>query len=471
MMKHRGNKISMHLNDLLKSRRQERIVFHWFRLGDLRLHDNATLFRAAEAAYDSRLAERRKRSPPKDDPCYIVPIFCFDSKLFGNEALTPSGDLRMNPRRAKFILESVIDLRKQLENEHGSKLAVAYGEPKDVFEKIIHQIDISIPIEIFCQDEPIREGRLTARQVNGLVIQNRKGSGVTTVWDSSLYDPKYIHYGGKNVPELPPDMDEFRKQIESRGKIRHPIYPIPKYLLYPESDSKFYDLFNDMTTYMPTLKDLGYTDEQIENAGRDDPRSAIALLRGGETAAIERLNEYFWHRDMLKAAYTTKDGMIGLDYSSKLSPYLAHGCISPKFILEEIKRYRNSRISNMSTFWYEFELMKRDFCKLFFVKNGEKVFLPGGPIGKVDKVWTTDMDQLNAWKEGMTGYPLVDACMRELKTTGYMSKLGRRITAYFLTYHLAHDWRNGGDWFESQLLDHCVYSNWVVSFCFVVNVY
>jgi deoxyribodipyrimidine photo-lyase len=458
MMKYRKDKERK--TEELLAKRQERVVFHWFRLGDLRLHDNATLFRSAEDAFDSRLAERRKRSPPKEDSCYVVPIFCFDRSIFGSEVLTPSGDLKMNPRRAKFILESVTDLRSRLENEVGSKLLIGYGEPKQIFQSILEKIDISVPVKVYCQDEPIREGRQGARYIHG-VVSERKKSACISVWDSSLYEPTFIHFGGKHMHDLPASMNEFRVQVEKRGKKRHPVYPMPRYLPFPEPETRLFEIIGDMTTYMPTLHDLGYNDEHVEMANKEDPRSAITF-RGGETAALERLKEYFWHRDLLKASFTTKDGLIGPNYSSKLSPYLAHGCLSPRFLMEEVRRYRNSRISNMSTFWYEFELIKRDFCKMFFVKNGEKVFLPGGTIGN-DKVWTSNSEHFDAWKNGRTGYPLVDACMRELKSTGFMSKLGRHVTAYFLTYHLAHDWRAGGDWFESNLIDHDVYSNWVVS--------
>jgi deoxyribodipyrimidine photo-lyase len=366
----------------------------------------------------------------------------------------------MSPKRAKFILESVVDLRSRLEKEVGSKLVVGLGDPKLIFESILDQIDVSIAANIYCQDEPIRECRERMRYVHGSV-KTRKGSNLFPVWDSSLLDPKYIHFGGKNVPHLPASMDEFRHQVETRGKKRHPTYPIPKYLPFPEPETRLFEVISEMTTYIPTLNDLGYTDEQVEFANKEDPRSAI-VFRGGETAALERLEDYFWARDLLKASFTTKDGLIGPNYSSKLSPYLAHGCLSPRFLLEEIKRYRKIRSGNVSTSWYEYELIKREFCKLFFVKYGERIFLPGGPADN-KKVWNSDAESFTAWKDGRTGFPLVDACMRELKATGYMSKLGRHLTAFFLTHHLAHDWRDGGDWFESNLIDHCVYSNWVVS--------
>ena len=520
--------VNMRDDYYLKSR-QQRIVLNWFTTTNLRLYDNATLYHAAEMAFDSRLAARRKRSPPKDDSCYLIPMFLFDTNLFGNGNWTPSGENRISVRRAKFILESVLDLRQQLEQNHQSKLVIAVQDPKTFFSQLLTQIPTHVPIDIYTPNEPIRESRTILHHIQRLLDlhkndKNRRNhhSNLHVMWDSSIYDPKYLHLGGKHVPWLPSGMDEFRAQMETRGKMQHPIYPVPRYLLYPppppssssssssetattettvptwdnewhqdrddhqSNDSNYtdhspsetndtnndddwmYQLFHEMTQYTPTLQDLGYTDEQIAtlqevDRNENDVRTVVPrTFIGGETAAKARLNEYFWHRDLLKAAYTTRNAVTNpLEDSSKLSVYLAHGCISPKFVLFEIKRYRKSRLANFSTYWFESQLYKREFCKLYFVKHGEKVFLPGGPIGNDEKVWSTNVEHLTAWKNGQTGYPFVDACMRELKTTGFMSTLGRQVTAYFLTHHMSHDWRNGGDWFESQLLDLDIYSNWV----------
>ena len=70
--------------------------------------------------------------------------------------------------------------------------------------------------------------------------------------------------------------------------------------------------------------------------------------------------------------------------------------------------------------------------------------------------------EIQAWKDGKTGYPLVDANMRELAATGFMSNRGRQNVCSFLTIDMNMDWRYGGDHFEETLLDHDVHSNWVM---------
>ena len=91
-----------------------------------------------------------------------------------------------------------------------------------------------------------------------------------------------------------------------------------------------------------------------------------------------------------------------------------------------MRRYEQQRVENKSTYWVIFELIWRDFFRLFCEKHGSKVFFPGGTLGrKVD--WSDDKDALRRWKEGQTGVPLIDANMREMKESGFMSNRGRFV--------------------------------------------
>jgi len=112
-----------------------------------------------------------------------------------------------------------------------------------------------------------------------------------------------------------------------------------------------------------------------------------------------------------------------------------------------------------------FELLWRDYFKFFAKKYGDRIFYLSGTVGKRynggnERKWGMDPKQIQAWKDGMTGYPLVDANMRELKATGFMSNRGRQNVCSFLTIDMNMDWRYGGDYFEELLLDYDVHSNW-----------
>jgi deoxyribodipyrimidine photo-lyase len=152
--------------------------------------------------------------------------------------------------------------------------------------------------------------------------------------------------------------------------------------------------------------------------------------------------------------------MIGEDYSTKLSPALAHGCISPRQIYHEIQRYEKERTANKSTYWVVFELIWRDYFKFFALKHGDRIFHEHGISGRGNARWRVDQELLTRWKQGRTGWPLVDANMRELAATGWMSNRGRQNVASFLALDLGLDWRLGADWFESLLSDYDPCSNW-----------
>ena len=130
--------------------------------------------------------------------------------------------------------------------------------------------------------------------------------------------------------------------------------------------------------------------------------------------------------------------------------------------MHEVELYEAERVKNDSTYWLKFELLWRDFFIFMSAKHGSHLFRSGGLQDKPIE-WIDDRILFEAWCEGKTGYPLVDANMRELRETGYMSNRGRQNVASFLTKNLGLDWRLGAEWFESQLIDHdpsLNYGNW-----------
>lgn len=151
--------------------------------------------------------------------------------------------------------------------------------------------------------------------------------------------------------------------------------------------------------------------------------------------------------------------MLGADYSSKFSPWLARGCLSPRYIYEQVQKYERERVKNDSTYWLIFELRWRDYFRFICSKHGNKVFFQSGIKG-LDIDWKEDWERFTLWQAGKTGFPLVDANMREIVATGFMSNRGRQNVASFLTKNLGINWQMGAEWFESLLIDYDVCSNW-----------
>ena len=203
---------------------------------------------------------------------------------------------------------------------------------------------------------------------------------------------------------------------------------------------------------IPSLSDLGLEDFEM------DSRSAFKF-KGGCNAAKERLDFYFWQSKKINFYKQTRNGLIGQDYSSKFSSWLSNGSISAREIFWEIKDYEKNILKNQSTYWLIFELIWRDFFKYISMKYRNKIFKIGGILEK-DYHWNTDNKIFDKWVDGLTNEPFVNANMLELKYTGWMSNRGRQNVASYLAKELNIDWRWGARYFESQLIDYDVHSNY-----------
>ena len=129
-------------------------------------------------------------------------------------------------------------------------------------------------------------------------------------------------------------------------------------------------------------------------------KDQLSLL-GGTDTGIKRLDQYFWKSKKLSFYKKTRNGLLGVDYSSKFSPWLANGSISPKTIYWEIKRYEKEIQKNQSTYWLVFELIWRDYFKYISLKHGNKIFRIGGILER-DYLWNSQLDRFRQWTEGRT---------------------------------------------------------------------
>ncbi len=180
---------------------------------------------------------------------------------------------------------------------------------------------------------------------------------------------------------------------------------------------------------------------------------------GGRNAGLQRLKHYLWDSRSLSTYKETRNGLLGADYSSKFSPWLASGALSAREIHREVKRYETVHGANESTYWLVFELLWRDFFQFTAAKHGADLFKRGG-IARKPFQGNHDVRRFQAWCEGRTGQPFIDANMRELAATGWMSNRGRQNVASYLVHDMGIDWRMGAYWFERMLIDYDPCSNW-----------
>lgn len=385
-------------------------ILLWYR-GDLRLHDHE----AFNAILD-------QGSHPF--PCYI-----FDSRQWGE---TPLGFPKIGPHRAKFLLETVADLRRSLQ-QLGSDLILRRGSPEMMIPQLCEQWHIEA---VYYSGEVTRE-ELDQEAALHQALQ-AKNISWRRFWSHSLIHPDDLPFAVEQLPDL---FTQFRKQVEKVNPWRDPLPP-PKVLPAVVGDRG----------EIPTLQDLGLGDPP-----QDD--RAVLAFQGGEAAALQRLEDYFFRGDHLCHYKETRNGLLGANYSSKFSPWLALGCLSPRRIFQAVKQYEKERIANDSTYWLIFELLWRDYFYFVAQKYGDRLFYGSG-LQRIAVPWKKDPERFEKWRLGETGFPWVDANMRELLFTGFMSNRGRQNVASFLTKNLGIDWRWGAQWFESQLMDYDVCSNW-----------
>ncbi|GAB7220255.1 DASH family cryptochrome [Vibrio comitans] len=179
---------------------------------------------------------------------------------------------------------------------------------------------------------------------------------------------------------------------------------------------------------------------------------------GGENAGRNHLCEYF--SSQLPHSYKlVRNQLDGWENSTKFSPWLASGNLSARQIWHSVIQFERENGSNESSYWIKFELLWREFFHWYSAWHQEKLFHSGG-ISKAPQLWDDDTDTLKAWINGETGFDIVDACMRQLKYTGFMSNRGRQLVASCLIHELGLDWRLGALYFEHNLIDYDVGSNW-----------
>ena len=383
----------------------------WFR-NDLRVTDHFGLFHAAKNHEN------------------IIGYYSFDPKQFQE---TPWGFKKTEAFRAKFLIETVLQLQEDLAKKNIS-LVIEQKDPTESIPQWIenHKIDTLYFQKEWTEEEYDLEHRMRSNLSSSVQIH--------TTYDQFLFHPEDIPMP---LDELPEVFTNFRKQCEKKSSVR-PCYEEIKPLNSSNALAKTYSC--------PNLTELGLSEKKIH-------ANTAFPFKGGSKAAKERITHYFWETKKLSFYKNTRNGLLGLDYSSKLSAWLANGSISAREIYWEVRKYESEVKKNQSTYWLIFELIWRDYFKFISLKHQNKIFHLGGILNRTYE-WKNDSNTFDSWIEGRTTEPFVNANMKELKKTGWMSNRGRQNVASYFAKELFIDWRMGAAYFESLLIDYDVHSNY-----------
>jgi deoxyribodipyrimidine photo-lyase len=397
-------------------------VVYWFR-NDLRLHDNPALQQAIA------LAEKHHT--------WLMPVYVHDTAL---QLTSPWGFVRTSAHRLAWTAMAVHDVAQQLAGL-GSQLLQITGDPSEVLAELMKHFSAST---LVCEDiaAPYEEANIQSLQQRGIDVQ--------TVWQSTLMAPDQLPFEPHDVPD---EFSSFRRAVERQTFA--PAQPVPTVTAMPALPNQA-----ALASAHELQHALGQTTDP--RAILDDPRSAFPWSKpefhGGERAALAHLDKYC-SRDLPHTYKATRNGLVGTDYSTKWSPWLATGALSARQAWDAIRSFEAQYGATDSTYWIGFELLWRDHFRWLHLKYGERMYWKRGLSDAPLPTLTHNARGFEHWRTGRTGKAFIDAGMRELNATGYSSNRMRQNLASFLIHDLRCDWRAGAAWFESQLIDFDVYNN------------
>ncbi len=346
----------------------------------------------------------------KDGP--VVPVFVYEPELLG----------LLGGRQRAFLLRAVRDLKREY-RDLGSDLVVRAGPPEDVLPDLAATFDADA---LYYNDHYRPSRRNRERRVAAAFA----GTDVTTEsrTDHVLVDPARLDPAYPNHSQFHDDWERAPKAT-----------PFPR----PESDA-LADVSDGKTVPVPD-PDIG-----LPPAGYDAARDRFdAFLDAG-------ILSYNDTRDDLSLAVEEPTGAV-----SRLSPYLAGGMIGIREVWQGASEVYDAVTGgerrNVDKYRYELSWREQNYHLLY---HNPDLLTENYKQFPNEIAWRDDEADFEAWKAGETGYPLVDAGMRQLNREGYVHNRPRQVVASFLTKHLLIDWRKGARYFTKQLVDHDAASNY-----------
>lgn len=377
-------------------------ILVWFR-NDLRLHDNEMLVEAI-AKSDS-----------------ILPVYFFDPRYF--EYDTEGNIQSENNSKVQFLIESVGALRKSLQ-KIGGNLLIIHGSPEDHMPGLIDRFEIN---EVYHHREVATVETTISSNVEDLL------------WKLKVNLKHFIGHTLYNKEDLP-----------------FPIKDIPDVFVQ----------FKKKTERDAIVKDCFLSPEQI-NVVQVEEWGALPFHTpvlgapiGGEAEGISHLNELFKEGAEIYAKINSRAHGDKFVFSSRLSPWLAVGCLSPRKVYWAIKDAERKFGSNSNFNQLILGLLWRDFFRFMFKKHSTIFFSEVVTDIKSSLTPQEYEHHLQQWKDGHTGNLLVDRYMMELNTSGFITHAGRLLVATFLIYILKLNWLDGASYFEQKLIDYSPASNW-----------
>ena len=431
-------------------------VVYWMRMRDMRIEDNRGL------AYASSLVEEhRKRNK---SACLIAMHIISPEDFLAHDR---------SPRRIDFVLRNLKYIQKQLEEELNIPFVVLTQEPRtQVGNKALQLCEEwgatnlvgNMEYEV---DELWRDiGVVESAEKHGVhaeilddtyvvppgLVLTKEGRpySVFSPWNRNWIDVLSKHSEHLDESPLPRANDKHvRADAQIKGFFGSKIPDQVKHFECKDA------------AYMKKLWPEGSSAARRVMDNFISGKGGLTVLDGPATHFSPEDVEAN-AKDSRLARYQTGRNLMSENGSSRLSPYLSAGVISARECLRRIRAVTNGKLQvgrDSGPAAFDMEISFRDFYG-HVLAAWPRVCMGKAYITKFENVvWEYDEQTLRAWQEGRTGYPIVDASMRQGAKQGYMHNRGRMIVAMFLTKHLMHDWREGERWFMQNFIDGDFASN------------
>jgi len=377
-------------------------ILVWFR-NDLRLHDNEMLVEAI-AKSDS-----------------ILPVYFFDPSHF---EYTADGKINTSNSRIQFLMQSVANLRESLQRI-GGNLLIINGSPEDRMPALVEQYEIT---EVYHHREVATAETTVSSNVEDLLWKLR--INLKHFIGHTLYNKEDLPFPIKDIPDI---FAQFKKKTERDAIVK-------ACFLSPD------------TINLVAAEDWGELPEYSSSA-------SIEPL-GGEDEGIKHLNGLFeegaeiYAKNNSRAANADKHA-----FSSKLSPWLALGCLSPRKVYWAVKNAERKFGVHTNFNHLILGLLWRDYFRFMFKKHHVNFFTDVASDVQHTLSPEEYENQLQLWKDGNTGHRLIDQYMGELNRSGFISHASRLLVATFLIHVLKLNWIDGAIYFEQKLIDYSPASN------------
>ena len=349
---------------------------------------------------DLRLYDNSGLSAATSDKLKVLPIFIFDTSI--------TNKLPENDRRINFIYDNLVEMDSELKKKYNSSLNIFKGKPIEIFKELIGNYKIN------------------------------------SVYTNNDYEP-YAFSRDSSIKKLLES-----KKIQFKSYKDHVVFEKNEVV---KDDGNPYVVFTPyMRKWKTNLNDdlTNLEEKKVLNNFYTKTISGLLDLKNYGFIENDKKIESFKLNSEIVTKYAETRNFPSINSTSKLGPYLRFGTVSVRKIVTGLLKFKDQTFLN-EIIWREFFMQ----ILFHFPHTSTKSFKP-----KYDKiVWLDDPKSFDAWKNGETGFPLVDAGMKELNKTGFMHNRVRMITASFLCKHLLIDWRLGEKYFALKLNDYEMASN------------